>query len=187
MEKNAPVSAIRSGKMATTRQLRLRNLLMMFWQKDIERQKAHDGIEAEYAPKIEKLKREIEKISRSLIDYVQAHRAELSGRWSDAKRIRFESATFEWSDGKDSVDVFDEEKALASILKLEKRHPNIVRRSVEINKIYLHDHPELLEKIEGVRWKRRPLHIMRFDPNEPKIEHSPDNDSISIVVPKQKK
>ena len=179
--------SIRTAVAATTRVLRLGNLVREYEHQELRRKEEHDAIETAYASRLTKLKGAIEKLTREIIDYAERHRTALSGG-KDVSKVRLDTGSLEWSPGKPFVEVFDADTALASILRLEKKgHPDIVRRTVEINKQYLHDHPELLKKIRGVRWSRRPAHILRFEDTQPRIEHSPDDDSVSITFPKQKK
>jgi phage host-nuclease inhibitor protein Gam len=178
---------IRSLTQATKRQLRLRELLQKYENLELQRRARMAAIEDKFVTPIEKIKAQIEKLVRPFITYVESHRTVLSGGTPDASKVRLEGGSFEWSPGKDFVDIFDEKKALESILELEKAHPDIVRRSVEINKQYLHDHPELIKQLKGVRWSKRPAHVLRFDDTNPRIEHSENEDSITIVIPKQKK
>lgn len=82
------------------------------------------------------------------------------------------------------IRVTDEKAALKALLALERKHPGIIRRTPEINKQYLHEHPELVAHIPGIEWDTTPADVFTFPDIEGRIECT-DDDVVTITFPRR--
>lgn len=125
----------------------------------------------------------IRKRTRSLLNFFFRNHYALTER-GQKKTAHIEGGDCEWFEGNWSIEVSDEKAAIAWLEKIKEE--KALRRTVELNKTYLHDNPDLVEKTPGIRRVQKPMHFLRFPGTRTRVEHSPVDDTITIVIPKKK-
>lgn len=178
-----PASTVRpivSASNAVRKQFAIARALRAIALTEADAKAAIERINVRKASRLAALQARVVRYSRELVDFFRRHRTELT----QGARAILEGGSCTWSPGSLRVEVIDEE---AAIKWLEKHDKKALRRKVEINKEYLHDHPDLVKKAPGLKWNLSPKEVLVFTDIPTRVEHDTENDAFSIVVPKEKK
>ncbi|MBL8158042.1 host-nuclease inhibitor Gam family protein [bacterium] len=119
-----------------------------------------------------------------LVAFVRKERDSLADP-KNPKMIRLAGGTIERT-AAHRITVTDEDAALAALKRMKKKHPDAIRTKLEINKLYLHAHPELVDAIPGIEWDDTPALTFSFLDNDARIEYT-DDDVLTITLPRRQK
>lgn len=174
--------AITSVGQAVRRQSSLGRILRdMRWTEQLAAARVQ-RVNEQKADRLRFLRDRLRRLLLPLAAFIRQERLSLA----DPKRpniVRLDGGTIERT-AAHRIRVTDEEAALEALKKLSRKHPDAIRTRLEINKLYLHAHPDLVDRVPGIEWDDTLADVFSFPNIDGRIECT-DDDVITITFPRK--
>jgi phage host-nuclease inhibitor protein Gam len=181
-KKPMPPRPLRDAQQAAERQSRLQKTLCQMEAVETRAKLRIERINRAKTLKLQALASKARMYALPLISFFLKHHAELS---HGTKTARLDHGEMQMSEGVWQIEVTDEAAAIAWLEKHKKKDA-LRYLPPELDKEYLHAHPDLIAQVPGIERIRKPKHILKFAGTDTKIEHSPETGRLTIVTPKKK-
>ena len=133
--------------------------------------------------RLDVLKRRVQQYIGPVLHFFETERGNLASNETGTV-AKTEGGKCEWYPGANSIEVHDESAAIAVLKSLGFK--DALRIKTELNKEYLLEHPEIVEKVSGIEIVQKPKRVFSFEGTKVRAEISDDTGQWVIVFPKKK-